>query len=76
LPLFTVTVEQGSSDHQITGGYTMSATPTIYCRSCNAWRVVADWRERGENLVIELERCGHLAVRNARVEWVVKRVAA
>jgi hypothetical protein len=54
----------------------MSAMPTIYCRSCNAWRVVTDWRERGENLVIELEPCGHLAERNARVEWVVKRMAA
>ena len=54
----------------------MSETPTIYCRNCNAWRSVTDWREREGNLAINLAPCGHLAVRNARVEWVVKRVAA
>ena len=72
---FVVKAQKGSS---IIGSRedTMSATPTIYCRSCNAWRVVTDWRESGENLLIELAPCGHLAVRNARVEWVVKRMAA
>ena len=69
-------VRSAPSVYQIKGGHTMSAPPTIHCRSCNAWRVVGGWRERVENLVIKLEPCDHLAVRTARVEWVVKRVAA
>jgi hypothetical protein len=54
----------------------MSGMPTIFCPRCNSLRAVNDWRERGEDMLIELEPCGHLAVRSARMEWVPRPVAA
>ncbi len=47
----------------------MTGTPTIYCVHCKALRAVSDWREWRDTLVIQLEPCGHLAVRNAGLEW-------
>lgn len=53
----------------------MSGTPTLFCRTCNAFRAIEDWHERGEALVIELEPCGHVLHRNAGVEWPIRRAA-
>lgn len=54
----------------------MSGMPTIFCPHCNSLRGITDWRERGEDMLIELEPCGHVAVRSARMEWVSKAAAA
>jgi len=54
----------------------MKPTPTIFCRRCSSLRAITDWRERGDDLVIQLEPCGHVAVRTARVEWVRRPAAA
>jgi hypothetical protein len=47
----------------------MTGMPTIYCVQCRALRPVSDWRERRDTLIIRLEPCGHLVVRNACLEW-------
>lgn len=54
----------------------MNGMPALYCRTCNDFREVADWRERGEALVIELEPCGHEISRRAGTEWPIHTVAA
>jgi hypothetical protein len=54
----------------------MTGTPTIYCPTCHALRAVRDWHERHESLSIELDPCGHVTVRNARIEWTTPRIAA
>jgi hypothetical protein len=54
----------------------MSGTPTLFCRTCNAFREVEDWRERGEALVIALGPCGHEIRRHAAMEWAVPERAA
>ena len=48
----------------------MTTTPSIYCSTCDALRGIHDWHERRDCLAIELEPCGHVAVRGARLEWV------
>jgi hypothetical protein len=53
----------------------MSGTPTLFCRTCNAFRAIEDWHERGEALVIELEPCGHVLQRSAQLEWPIRRAA-
>ena len=47
----------------------MIGVPTIYCVQCGALRPVGDWRERRDMLIIRLEPCGHVVVRNACLEW-------
>ena len=47
----------------------MAGVPTIACLQCNALRAVNDWHERGDDLLVELEPCGHVTVRSARMEW-------
>lgn len=54
----------------------MSLIRTIYCPRCAKLQGVQDWRERRETLVLELEPCGHVIERCARVEWVPDEVAA
>ena len=49
---------------------------TIYCPRCAKLQGVKDWRERLDSLVIELEPCGHVIARCARVEWVPDEVVA
>jgi pyrimidine deaminase RibD-like protein len=53
----------------------MKGTPTLYCASCDTFRAVEDWRERGEALVIQLEPCGHELRRSAAVEWSIPKAA-
>jgi hypothetical protein len=53
----------------------MNGTPTLFCRSCGAFRAIEDWRERGETLVIELALCGHVLKRSAGVEWPIRKAA-
>ncbi len=50
----------------------MSGIPTIYCLTCHVLRVIKDWHEYGEALVIELEPCGHVVRRGARLEWLTR----
>lgn len=50
--------------------------PTTQCPFCHALRAVKDWHEHRETLQIELEPCGHVIQRNARLEWRVDRAAA
>jgi hypothetical protein len=47
----------------------MTGIPTFYCFQCRALRAVSEWREWRDKLVIELDPCGHLTVRNACLEW-------
>ena len=54
----------------------MSLIRTIYCPRCARLQAVKDWRERREMMVLELEPCGHVVERCARVEWVPDEVAA
>ena len=54
----------------------MSGAPTIFCLRCRSLRSVTDWRERGDDMLIELDPCGHVAVRSARIEWECKPAAA
>jgi Zn ribbon nucleic-acid-binding protein len=49
---------------------------TIYCPRCATLQGVKDWRERQGNLVLELEPCGHVVERCARMEWETDEVAA
>jgi hypothetical protein len=52
----------------------MSGMPTMYCSACGALRAIHDWHEQRELLLIELEPCGHVTLRNARVEWLAPRM--
>ena len=54
----------------------MKGMPALYCRTCNTFREVEDWREGGEALVIALEPCGHQIRRRAGIEWPTHKVAA
>ena len=58
------------------GGVRMTLIRTIYCPRCGTLQGVKDWRERLDSLVIELEPCGHVIARCARVEWVPDEVVA
>jgi hypothetical protein len=53
----------------------MSGPPTLFCRACNAFRAIEDWRERGKAMVIALEPCGHVVHRSAQLEWPIWRAA-
>jgi len=53
----------------------MKGTPILYCLTCDAFRAIQDWRERGDALVIELEPCGHVLRRGAGVEWPIRNAA-
>lgn len=53
----------------------MKGTPVIYCPRCRMLRAIRDWHEHGEMLAIELESCGHVIERNARLEWPVRTAA-
>ncbi len=48
----------------------------IYCSVCQILRAVREWHTRRESFVIELEPCGHVMLRTARVEWLTHRAAA
>ena len=48
----------------------MSATPAIYCSTCHILRGIRDWHEHRESFLIELDPCGHVMQRTARIEWV------
>ncbi len=54
----------------------MGGLPTIYCPACHALRAIKDWHEQREMFVIELDRCGHVVRRSARLEWRVKKAVA
>ncbi len=54
----------------------MSGTPALFCRTCNTFREIENWRERGGALVIALGPCGHEIRRSAGVEWPINRAAA
>ena len=54
----------------------MSATPAIYCSTCDILRGIRDWHEQRDSLLIELDPCGHTMVRSARLEWSADRAAA
>ncbi len=58
------------------GGAPCHVIRTIYCPRCAKLQGVKDWREHRDNLVLELEPCGHVIERCARVEWVPDEVAA
>jgi len=53
----------------------MKGTPTLYCLPCGAFQAIADWHERRDVLVIELEPCGHVLHRSAGVEWPIQEAA-
>jgi hypothetical protein len=53
----------------------MSGMPTMYCSACGALRAIHDWHEQRELLLIELEPCGHVTLRSARVEWLAPRMS-
>lgn len=53
------------------------AFPTTQCPICHALRAVKDWHEQcRETLEIELDPCGHVVRRSARLEWSVSKTAA
>ncbi len=55
----------------------MNGTPTIYCSTCHTLRAVHQWHDdHHESFLIELEPCGHVMVRNARIEWRAHGAAA
>jgi hypothetical protein len=54
----------------------MSGMPALYCRTCNAFREIENWHERGEILVIALGPCGHRIRRPAGIEWPTHEAAA
>jgi len=54
----------------------MMTTPSIYCPTCHTLRGIHDWHERRDSLAIELEPCGHVTVKDARLEWVTHPKAA
>jgi hypothetical protein len=49
--------------------------PITYCQTCHVLRAIRSWHERDETLMIELEPCGHVACKNARLEWSTTRRA-
>jgi hypothetical protein len=52
-------------------------TFSTYCSECRTFREIKDWREQGPDvLLIELEPCGHIEHRCARLEWQVQRAVA
>lgn len=53
----------------------MKGTPTLYCLTCDTFQAIEDWHERGNELLIELEPCGHVLHRTAGVEWPVREGA-
>ena len=53
----------------------MRPLPAIYCPTCLVMQGIRDWRERHESLLIQLEPCGHVIVRSARVEWAAHGAA-
>ncbi len=54
----------------------MSEMPMVYCLRCAALRNVTHCRERGDELVIELEPCKHVILRSACLEWVAESTDA
>src|SRR5687767_11262268 len=54
----------------------MHTTPSIYCAICYTLRGIHDWHERRDSLAIELEPCGHVTVRDSRIEWMARPRAA
>lgn len=48
----------------------MDGVPSTYCSTCKALRAIKDWHECRDILLIELEPCGHVARRTARLEWL------
>ena len=50
--------------------------PITYCQTCHVLRAIRSWYERDETLMIELEPCGHVACRSARLEWSTRRAVA
>jgi len=50
--------------------------PITYCQTCHVLRAIRNWYERDETLMIELEPCGHVACRSARLEWSTRRAVA
>jgi hypothetical protein len=54
----------------------MHTTPSIYCAICHTLRGIHDWHERRDSLAIELEPCGHVTVRDSRIEWMARPRAA
>jgi len=53
----------------------MNGTPAIYCSTCHTLRAIREWHDDHESLSIELEPCGHVVLRNARVEWMPHHTA-
>lgn len=53
----------------------MSRMRPLFCPTCNAFREIETWHERGEALVIALEPCGHQIRRHAGLEWSTDRAA-
>jgi len=43
---------------------------STYCSTCRALRAIKDWHECRDVLLIDLEPCGHVARRTARLEWL------
>jgi hypothetical protein len=54
----------------------MRGTPAIYCSTCHVLREIRQWHGDDESFLIELDPCGHVVRRNARVEWMVHSTAA
>ena len=52
------------------------AIPITYCQTCHVLRAIRNWSERDDTLMIELEPCGHVACKNARLEWSTRRAVA
>ena len=50
--------------------------PITYCQTCHVLRAIRNWSERDDTLMIELEPCGHVACKNARLEWSTRRAVA
>jgi len=49
---------------------------TTHCPVCHVLRAVKDWRERRETVEIQLDPCGHVVRRSARLEWRIRTAAA
>ena len=54
----------------------MNGIPTIYCPRCHTLRALMSWRDLGEALAIQLDPCGHVIERDARLEWPIHKAAA
>ena len=57
------------------GGFAMGLR-TTHSPVCHVLRAVKDWRERRETVEIQLDPCGHVVRRSARLEWRTKDAAA